>query len=97
MSYDSKKLPKLEYDGIYDVEDTLSDDDGEEYDVQIGDDVAKRLGDTDDIDKQSTSKRTPKVVDLDKGINDEYKHFLYDKGLRLPSKLLSLVLALMIL
>ena len=49
MSYDSKKLPKLEYDGIYDVEDTLSDDDGEEYDVQIGDDVAKRLGDTDDM------------------------------------------------
>ena len=39
-------------------------------------------------EKPSTSKPTPKVIDLDKGINDDYRKYLSDIGVPLPSELL---------
>ena len=56
-----------------------------EYDVGGDDDYEHivAIGD----EKPSTSKPTPKVINLDKGVNDDYKQFLDDKGLLLPSKL----------
>ena len=41
----------------------------------------------DDDEKLSTSKPTTKVINLDKGINDDYKQFLGDKKLPMPSEL----------
>ena len=67
ITYEGKKLPKLDYD--------VGDDDDYEHIVEIDD------------EKPSTSKPTPKVINLDKGINDDYKQFLDEKGLPMPSEL----------
>ena len=59
----------------YDVD----DDDHYEHIIEVGD------------EKSSTSKPikpTPKVINLDKGINDDCKQFLVYKGLPLPSELI---------
>ena len=44
--------------------------------------------DEDEEVKPSTSKKKPQILDINKGITDEYKKFLEDKGLPLPSEIL---------
>ena len=56
-----------------------------ELDHDVGDDH-EDIVEIDD-EKPSTSKPTPKVINLDKGINDDYKQFLDEKGLPMPSEL----------
>ena len=58
-----------------------------ELDYDVGDDDDyEHIVEIDD-EKPSTSKPTPKVINLDKGINDDYKQFLNDKKLPIPSEL----------
>ena len=67
----------IEYDPkkLPELDYDVGDDDDYEHVVEIDD------------EKPSTSKPTPKVINLDKGINDDYKQFLYEKGLPMPSEL----------
>ena len=52
-----------------------------ELDYDVGDDDDyEHIVEIDD-EKPSTGKPTPKVINLDKGINDDYKQFLDEKGL----------------
>ena len=73
ISWEGKKLPALDW---HDYEDEVEDeveDEGESEDEEV---------------KPSTSEKKPQVVNLDKGITDEYKTLLEDKGLPLPSEVM---------
>ena len=69
--------PKKTYEGkkLPELDYDVGDDDDYEDIVEIDD------------EKPNTSKPTPKVINLDKGINDDYKQFLDDKKLPMPSEL----------
>ena len=78
------ELPKM-------IEDKGSDEDL----IQLGDDEdLTQLGDEDliqlegDEAKPSTSKIETKIMDPDQGMSDEYKKFLDEKDLPLPSKII---------
>ena len=73
---DPKKAITYEGKKLPELDYGVHDDDDYEHIVEIGD------------EKPSTSKPTPKVINLDKGINGDYKQFLDDKGLPLPSELI---------
>ena len=75
IEYDPKKAITYEGKKLPELDYGVDDDDDYEHIVEIGD------------EKPSTSKPTPKVINLDKGINDKYKQFLDDKKLPMPSEL----------
>ena len=79
IEYDPKKA--ISHDGkkLPELDYDVDDDDDYEHIIEIFD------------EKPSNSKPikpTSKVINLDKGINDDYKQFLVDKGLPLPSELI---------
>ena len=74
IEYDPKKAITYEGKKLPELDHDVGDDDYEHI-VEIGD------------EKPSTSKPTPKVINLDKGINNDYKQFLVDKKLPMPSEL----------
>ena len=68
------------------IEDKGSDEDQ----IQLGDDEKDliELGDDkDDEVKPSTSKMKPKIMDPDQGMSDEYKKYLNENNLPLPSQI----------
>ena len=75
IEYDPKKAITYEGKKLPELDYGVDDDDDYEHIVEIGD------------EKPSTSKPNPKVINLDKGINDDYKQFLDDKKLPMPSEL----------
>ena len=75
IEYDPKKAITYEGKKLPELDYDVGDDDDYEHIVEIDD------------EKPSTSKPTPKVINLDKGINDDYKQFLDDKKLPMPSEL----------
>ena len=75
IEYDPKKAITHEGKKLPELDYDVGDDDDYEHIVEIDD------------EKPSTSKPTPKVINLDKGINDDYKQFLVEKGLPMPSDL----------
>ena len=79
ITLEGEKLPALDWD----------------YDKGEGEDIIQ-LEDDDDEDededeevKPSTSKKKPQILDLDKGITDNYKMLLDNKKFPLPSKILN--------
>ena len=76
IEYDPKKV--ITYDGEELPEIDYGIDDG-------GDDGS--IIEIDD-EKPSTSKPTPKIINIDKDINDDYRKYLSDIGIPLPSELL---------
>ena len=75
IEYDPKKAITYEGKKLPELDYDVGDDDDYEHIVEIDD------------EKPSTSKPTPKVINLGKGINDDYKQFLDEKGLPMPSEL----------
>ena len=75
IEYDPKKAITYEGKKLPELDYDVGGDDDYEHIVEIGD------------EKPSTSKPTPEVINLDKGINDDYKQFLDEKGLPMPSEL----------
>ena len=81
ITFEGKKLPALEwkhYEDEDEDEDKGGDDEGEGGDDEGGDEEVK----------PSTSEKKLQIINLDKGITDEYKNLLEEKGLPLPSKIL---------
>ena len=82
LTYEGQTLSKLDWEGKklrgYGFIDT---DDEEEEEIDSDDE--------EDKEKPSTSKttKTTSVLNLDKGINDDYKTLLKDKCLDLPSEI----------
>ena len=93
ITFEGKKLPPLDWIE-YENEDEDEGDDEDEKLIEISDDEDEKLieiSDDEDEDKEvkpSTSNEKSKSLNIDKGITNEYKDFLKDKELPLPSEIL---------
>ena len=77
ITWEGKQLPALDWDK------------GDEYEYEYGDeDEGEDEGEGEEV-KPSTSKMQPKLINIDKGISDEYENFLKDKELPKPSEILN--------
>ena len=66
-------------------------DEGKDWDGDEGEDEGGDAGEDEGEDeevKPSTSEKKLQIINLDKGITDEYKNLLEEKGLPLPSEIL---------
>ena len=91
ITFEGKKLPPLDW---IEYENEDEGDDKDEKLIEISDDEDEKLieiSDDEDEDKEvkpSTSNEKSKSLNIDKGITNEYKDFLKDKELPLPSEIL---------
>ena len=88
IAWKGEKLPALDWYDKYKGEDAEGEDsegeDAEGEDAEGEDED----GDGDEEVKPSTSKKKPKIFDINKGITDEYKNLLDSNWLPIPSKIL---------